>query len=170
MAFRTSCSWNMGHVMLALDQAGARHSQSPVTADKGRLWNQHAPPRSDGSGQYCSPLTTIHLKISVSGHHRIQIWTNCPQIRHCSPNTPRSRITVAQSRNYGCKCRRTSRSSRPPGTEFLDAETGRQKLPLEGVSGHRDQNSRSEGPEIPARRHDATETRHAAKLRRYRKE
>ena len=45
--------------MLALDLAGARHSQSPVTADKGTVMEQHAPPGSNGSGQYCSPSKTI---------------------------------------------------------------------------------------------------------------
>jgi hypothetical protein len=37
--FSTAVKWiGMGgwHVMLALDQAGAQYSQSPVTADKGR--------------------------------------------------------------------------------------------------------------------------------------
>jgi hypothetical protein len=45
--------------MLALDLAGARHSQSPVTADKGTVMEQHAPPGSNGSGQYCSLSKTI---------------------------------------------------------------------------------------------------------------
>jgi hypothetical protein len=38
----------------------------------------------------------------------------------------------------------------PPGTEFLDAETGRQKSPLKRANAHRDQNPRGEWPEIPA--------------------
>ena len=38
----------------------------------------------------------------------------------------------------------------PPGTEFLDAETGCQKSPLKYVSARRDENPRSEWPEIPA--------------------
>jgi hypothetical protein len=40
--------------------------------------------------------------------------------------------------------------ARPPGTEFLDAETGRQKPPLKCANAHRDQNPGIEWPEIPA--------------------
>src|SRR6267378_3624142 len=40
--------------------------------------------------------------------------------------------------------------ARPPGTEFLDAETGRQKSPPKWVSAHRDKNPGSEWSEIPA--------------------
>src|SRR5260370_24690335 len=43
-----------------------------------------------------------------------------------------------KSRNYGCKCGRTSLAqARPPGTEFLDAETGRQKSPIRWANAHR---------------------------------
>jgi hypothetical protein len=38
----------------------------------------------------------------------------------------------------------------PPGTDFLDAETGRQKSALKCVSARRDQSPASEGPKIPA--------------------
>jgi hypothetical protein len=40
--------------------------------------------------------------------------------------------------------------SRLPGTEFLDAETKRQKSPRKCANACRDQNPRREGPEIPA--------------------
>jgi hypothetical protein len=40
--------------------------------------------------------------------------------------------------------------ARPPGTEFLDAETGRQKSPLRRANAHRDKDLRNEWPEIPA--------------------
>jgi hypothetical protein len=40
----------------------------------------------------------------------------------------------------------------PPGTEFLDAETGRQKSPPKCVNARRDQNPGCEWPEIPAER------------------
>jgi hypothetical protein len=40
--------------------------------------------------------------------------------------------------------------TRPPGTEFLDAETRRQKSPPKWVSAHRDKNPGNEWPEIPA--------------------
>src|SRR5712672_181815 len=43
-------------------------------------------------------------------------------------------------------CART----RPPGTEFLDAETGHQKSLLKYANGRRDQNPGSDWPEIPA--------------------
>ena len=38
----------------------------------------------------------------------------------------------------------------PPGTDFLDAETGRQKSALKYVSARRDQSPASEWPKIPA--------------------
>src|SRR5260370_2856541 len=60
------------------------------------------------------------------------------------PELPRRK-----TRNYGCKCGRISCRSRPPGTEFLDAETGRQKPPPKRLSAHRDQSPRSKWPEIP---------------------
>ena len=41
--------------------------------------------------------------------------------------------------------------SRLPGTEFLDAETKRQKSPLKCANAYRDQNPGSEWPEIPAK-------------------
>jgi hypothetical protein len=40
--------------------------------------------------------------------------------------------------------------TRPPGTEFLDAETGCQKSPLRRANAHRDKDLRNEWPEIPA--------------------
>ena len=40
--------------------------------------------------------------------------------------------------------------TRSPGTEFLDAETGRQKSQPKNVNAGRDQNPGSEWPEIPA--------------------
>ena len=40
----------------------------------------------------------------------------------------------------------------PPGTEFLDAETGRQKSPPKCVNARKDQNPGCEWPEIPAER------------------
>jgi hypothetical protein len=39
----------------------------------------------------------------------------------------------------------------PPGTEFLDAETGRQKSALKSVSARRDQSPENKWPEIPAK-------------------
>jgi hypothetical protein len=40
--------------------------------------------------------------------------------------------------------------ARLPGTEFLDAETERQKSPLKCANAYRDQNPGIEWPEIPA--------------------
>jgi len=50
--------------------------------------------------------------------------------------------------------------ARPPGTEFLDAETGRQKSPPKWVSAHRDKITGNKGSEIPA------ETRYLASGRK----
>ena len=41
-------------MMLALDQAGAQYSQSPVTADKGTVMSQHALLGSIVCAHYCS--------------------------------------------------------------------------------------------------------------------
>ena len=71
------------------------------------------------------------------------IRNNCP-VGPKIPELPRRK-----TRNYGCKCGRISCRSRPPGTEFLDAETGRQKPPPKRLSAHRDQSPRSKWPEIP---------------------
>jgi hypothetical protein len=40
--------------------------------------------------------------------------------------------------------------TRPPGTEFLDAETQRQKSQPKSVNARRDQNPGNERPQIPA--------------------
>ena len=56
---------------------------------------------------------------------------------------PKVGITGAVRSNFVLK-------ARLPGTEFLDAETGRQKSPLKCANVGRDQNPRSEWPEIPA--------------------
>src|SRR5258708_24903308 len=50
--------------------------------------------------------------------------------------------------------------ARPRVTEFLDAETGRQKSPPKWVSGHRDKITGNKGSEIPA------ETRYLASGRK----
>jgi hypothetical protein len=71
-------------------------------------------------------------------------------IRNKCGTGPRSRITAVQTRNTAATARRPRAQTLPPGTEFLDAETGRQKSPLKRANAHRDQNSRSEWPEIPA--------------------
>jgi hypothetical protein len=49
-----------------------------------------------------------------------------------------------------CGLRRKGPQSRLPGTEFLDAETKRQKSPLKCANAYRDQNPGSEWPENPA--------------------
>src|SRR5258706_10345725 len=49
---------------------------------------------------------------------------------------------------------------RPPGTEFLDAETKRQKSSFKRANARRDQNPGTEWPEIPA------ETRYSASCRK----
>jgi hypothetical protein len=52
--------------------------------------------------------------------------------------------------------------ARPPGTEFLDAETGRQKPPLKCANAHRDQNPGIEWPEILAETHYSASYRNRA--------
>src|SRR5260370_42002546 len=47
-------------------------------------------------------------------------------------------------------CIEAAASSGPPGTEFLDAETGRQKQSAKRANARRDQNPGSERSEIPA--------------------
>jgi ParB-like nuclease domain len=70
-------------------------------------------------------------------------------------------LRPAAQRNRGRHCRLTIRArARPPGTEFLDAETGRQKSPPKWVSAHRDKITGNKGSEIPA------ETRYLASGRK----
>src|SRR5258708_29621707 len=65
----------------------------------------------------------------------------------------RSRITAAQNiRITGAVRSNFALKTRSPGTEFLDAETGRQKSPPKCVNARRDQNPGCEWPEIPAER------------------
>ena len=72
-------------------------------------------------------------------------------IRNNLPRRPKiPELPRRKTRNYGCKCGRMSCPTRPPGTEFLDAETRRQKSPPKWVSAHRDKNPGNEWPEIPA--------------------
>src|SRR6476659_8552302 len=71
-----------------------------------------------------------------------------------------SRIAAAPAREPELRQRKTRNTAstavrlraqpRPPGTEFLDAETGRQKSPQRRLNACRDQNPRNERPEIPA--------------------
>jgi hypothetical protein len=56
---------------------------------------------------------------------------------------PGSRITGANAVELRAQ-------ARPPGTEFLDAETGRHQPPLKCANAHGDQNPGIEWPEIPA--------------------
>ena len=64
---------------------------------------------------------------------------------------PWSRITVAQKPNSsGSGAVRLRAEPQPPGTEFLDAETKRQKSAFKRANARRDQNPRIESPEIPA--------------------
>ena len=69
----------------------------------------------------------------------------------CSPGR-RFRITVAQKSELRVQCGPTSRSTTaPPGTEFLDAETKRQKSSFKRANARRDENPRIEWPEISAK-------------------
>src|SRR5450755_895715 len=68
---------------------------------------------------------------------------------------PQSRITAApvqpKSRSCGCSAVQLRAQSRLRGTEFLDAETKRQKSPLKCANACRDQSPGSKWPEIPRR-------------------
>src|SRR5258708_14482355 len=65
----------------------------------------------------------------------------------------RSRITAAQNiRITGAVRSNFALKTRSAGTEFLDAETGRQKSQPKSVNAGRDQNPGSERPEIRAER------------------
>src|SRR6266849_3574599 len=71
-------------------------------------------------------------------------------IRNSFGASPKSQIAVPQSRNCGWAIAVGLRAqSRLPGTEFLDAETKRQKSPLKCANAYRDQNPGSEWPENP---------------------
>jgi hypothetical protein len=71
-------------------------------------------------------------------------------IRNSCSDGPRSRITLVQSWNPCARAVNFAPKVHPPRTEFLDAETGRQKPPLKCADAHRDQNPGIEWPEIPA--------------------
>ncbi len=60
----------------------------------------------------------------------------------------------------GCRAVQPCAQPRPPGTEFLDAETKRQKSSFKRANARRDQNPGTEWPEIPA------ETRYSASCRK----
>src|SRR5258707_2053960 len=57
-----------------------------------------------------------------------------------SPESTRRKRGIAASSAVGFRAR-----ARPPGTEFLDAETGRQKSPPKWVSAHRDKITGNKG-------------------------
>src|SRR5450631_2236337 len=54
------------------------------------------------------------------------------------------------TRNTASTALRSWAQTRPPGTEFLDAETRRQNWSFKRANARRDQNPRIEWPEIPA--------------------
>src|SRR5712672_2529332 len=68
---------------------------------------------------------------------------------NCSAG-PRSRISAVQTRNAAATAPGLRAQARPPGTEFLDAETGCQKSPLRRANAHRDKNPGIEYAEIRA--------------------
>ena len=79
-----------------------------------------------------------NLRRSDSIRNRLQPRPKVPNY-----GGPKVGITGAVRSNFVLK-------ARLPGTEFLDAETGRQKSPLKCANARRDQNPGSEWPEIPA--------------------
>src|SRR5258707_14701280 len=69
--------------------------------------------------------------------------------RRGAKNRNQKASTRAETKIREASGRKSAQKGRPPGTEFLDAETGRQKPPPKRVSAHRDQSPRSKWPEIP---------------------
>src|SRR6266404_5401286 len=65
------------------------------------------------------------------------------QVPNCGSAKPRIRLQLRSD---------FALSQRLPGTEFLDAETGRQKPSPKCVNAFRDKNLRNEWPEMPAER------------------
>ena len=73
-------------------------------------------------------------------------------IRNSFSASPKSQITVPQKSELRVAIAVGLRAqSRLPGTEFLDAETGRQKSPLKRANARRDENPGSKWPKIPAK-------------------
>src|SRR6202165_2783142 len=62
----------------------------------------------------------------------------------------RSELRQRKTRNTASTALRFRPQVRPPGTEFLDPETGRQKQSAKCANARRDQNPGSERSEIPA--------------------
>jgi hypothetical protein len=72
-------------------------------------------------------------------------------IRNSFSASPKSQITVPQKSELWVAIAVGLRAqSRLPGTEFLDAETKRQKSLLKCANAYRDLNPGTEWPEIPA--------------------
>ena len=72
-------------------------------------------------------------------------------IRNSFSASPKSQITVPQKSELWVAIAVGLRAqSRLPGTEFLDAETKRQKSLLKCANAYRDQNPGTDWPEIPA--------------------
>ena len=72
------------------------------------------------------------------------IRNNCPaDQRSLNYRGAKRGITAASAAGFRAR-------TRPPGTEFLDAETGHQKSLVKCANGRRDQNPGSDWPKIPA--------------------
>jgi hypothetical protein len=89
-----------------------------------------------------APRSTDRVKPTVRGA-RAQPGLAAALVR--DPPNLRQRTRNTASTALGLRAQ-----SRPPGTEFLDAETGRQKWSFKRANARRDQNPRIEWPEIPA--------------------
>jgi hypothetical protein len=63
---------------------------------------------------------------------------------------PRPQLRRPKSRNCGAVRSKFALKARLPGTEFLDAETGRQKSSRNSVNAYRDESPGRKWPEIPA--------------------
>jgi hypothetical protein len=72
---------------------------------------------------------------------------------------PRSQLQRLKSRSCGCSAVPLRTIARLLGTEFLEAETGRQKSSRKSVNACRDQSPGSKWPEIPAEAPNLASTR-----------
>ena len=61
------------NMMLRLDQAGARHSQSPVFAEKGAVIHNHDAPQQRLADQYCSHSKRISASLAKQDAVRFKL-------------------------------------------------------------------------------------------------
>jgi hypothetical protein len=78
--------WTDG-MMLALDQAGAQHSQSPVGADKGAVMGPACSSEFRNSGQYCSLSELVNRLQESLDWNESHAGTSAKHGKSIRPNT-----------------------------------------------------------------------------------